>query len=112
MYGDAREFQASLGSLHAQEEKENLEHVSATVQEADKYSYESPDVVLRCLKMCHKCMLCFCLLSCKTLNLKSGIILMLYSETYGFLSPSMFARLKKRRGDLLPPSNPCRQVTR
>ena len=53
MYGDAREFQASLGSWHAQEEKENLEHVSATVQEADKYSYESPDVVSRCLKMCH-----------------------------------------------------------
>ena len=89
MYGDAREFQASLYSLHAQEEKENLEHVSATVREADKYSYESPDVVSRCSKMCHKCMLCFCLLSCKTLNLKSGIILMLYSETTSWVLVSV-----------------------
>ena len=57
----------------SQEEKENLEHVSTTVQEADQHHLMPCQV--------HFCVSDASFVSCKTLHVKFWIILMLYSQT-------------------------------
>ena len=59
--------------MRSQEEKENLEHVSTTVQEADQHHLMPCQV--------HFCVSDASFVSCKTLHVKFCIILMLYSQT-------------------------------
>ena len=61
----------------SQEEKENLEHVSTTVQEADQHHLMPCQV--------HFCVSDASFVSCKTLHVNFCIILMLYSQTMSYI---------------------------